>query len=263
MPIATKLGALALLAGLGLGTSFPATAGENQVAIAAASDLKFALDELIAQFEKERTEITVTASYGSSGNFFSQLSNQAPFDLFFSADREFVRKLVEQGLTLPETEFLYAIGYIVVWVPKSSPLAVETQGISVLEDPAVRRIAIANPRHAPYGRAAEAAMRSLGIYDRVKAKLVLGENIAQTAQFVQSGAADAGIIALSLAVAPTLREEGKHWQIPSDAYPRMEQGGVVLKWAQDPAAARAFRAFVLGPAGREVLKQYGFGLPQE
>ncbi len=263
MRIATGLGAFVLLAGLALGASSPATAGENQVAVAAASDLKFALDELIAQFEDERPEVTVAATYGSSGNFYSQLSHQAPFDLFFSADREFIRKLVEQGFTVPGTEFLYAIGYIVVWVPKSSPLAVETRGMSVLEDPAVRRIAIANPRHAPYGRAAEAAMRSLGVHEAVHDKLVLGENVAQTAQFVQSGAADVGIIALSLAVAPSLREEGRYWQVPADAYPRLEQGGVVLKWAQDRAAARAFRAFVLAPAGREVLKKYGFGLPQE
>ncbi len=238
-------------------------AARGDVVVAAAADLKFALDEIIARFRSRRPEITVTASYGSSGNFYAQLSNRAPFDLFFSADREFVSRLVAQELTLPGSEFLYAIGRIVVWAPRSSPLDLEQHGIAVLKDPAVRRIAIANPRHAPYGRAAEAAMRSLGVYAAVKNKLVRGENVAQAAQFVQTGGAEVGIIALSLAVAPSLREEGKYWSVPLEAYPRMEQGGVILRWARDPAAARAFREFVLGPSGREVLKTYGFGLPEK
>jgi molybdate transport system substrate-binding protein len=125
----------------------------------------------------------------------------------------------------------------------------------------VRRIAIANPQHAPYGRAAEAALRRLGVYDAVKEKLVFGENVAQAAQFVQSGAADAGIIALALAVAPALADEGRYFELPLDAYPRMDQGGIVLDRARDPEAARAFREFVLGSQGRAILKRFGFFLP--
>jgi molybdate transport system substrate-binding protein len=233
------------------------------VAVAAAADLKFALDELIAEFRRLRPDVAVTASYGSSGNFFAQLSHRAPFDLFFSADREFVDRLVTQGLALPDSVFLYALGRIVVWAPRSSPVDVERLGIAALADPAVRRVAIANPRHAPYGRAAEAALRSLGVYETVAGKLVLGENVAQAAQFVQTGAAEAGVIALSLALAPPMREAGRFWRVPLDAYPRMDQAGVILEWARHPEAARAFRAFVLDEAGRAVLQRYGFGLPED
>ena len=127
--------------------------------------------------------------------------------------------------------------------------------------PSVKKIAIANPQHAPYGMAALAAMKSLKVYEQAAPKLVLGENIAQTAQFVQSGAADIGIIALSLAIAPQMRDAGHYWEIPLDSYPKMEQGGIILKWSKDPNGARAFRDFVLGAHGREVLKRYGFFLP--
>lgn len=254
-----------LVAAMCLGGPVPLRAAEakGEVAVAAAADLKFALDEVIAEFHKERSDIKVTATYGSSGNFYSQLSNRAPFDVFFSADRSFVEKLAAEGDTLAGSEFLYAIGRIVVWVPRSSTLDVEKQGIAVLKDPGVHHISIANPLHAPYGKAAEAAMRSLGVYEAVKDKLVLGENVSQAAQFVQTGSAEVGVIALSLALAPSLQKEGKFWNVPLEAYPRMEQGGVILKWARDPAAAQAFRAFILGPLGREVLTRYGFGLPEK
>jgi molybdate transport system substrate-binding protein len=131
----------------------------------------------------------------------------------------------------------------------------------VLEAASVRHIAIANPQHAPYGRAAEAAMRSTGVYDRVAPRLVLGENIAQTLEFVESGAADVGIVALSLAMAPAVRDRGKYWEVPLDAYPRVEQGGAILKRAHGSEAARAFRAFLLSGAGARILRQYGFYLP--
>lgn len=230
--------------------------------VAAAADLKFAMDELVSAFGKARSDITVSVSYGSSGNFLSQIQNGAPFDLFFSADIEYPRRLAEAGLAAKGSEFRYAVGRIVVWVPAASRVPVE-RGVQALITPEVRRIAIANPRHAPYGRAAEAALRKLGVYDAVKDKLVFGENVAQTAQFVQSGAADAGIIALSLAIAPALAKEGRYYEVPLDAYPRMDQGGIVLDRARDPEAAGAFRDFVLGSEGRAALKRYGFFLPGE
>jgi molybdate transport system substrate-binding protein len=158
--------------------------------------------------------------------------------------------------------FAYAVGRIVVWVPKASKLNVEKEGVRVLLDPAVRKVAIANPRHAPYGRAAEAALKSLGLYDAVQDKLVLGENIAQAAQFVQAGAADVGILALALARAPTLRQEGRYREVPPDAYPRINQGGVILSRARDRAAAEEVRAFLTGAAGQAVLRRYGFGAPE-
>lgn len=230
--------------------------------IAAAADLRFALDDLVKEFAEKFPAPKINVSYGSSGNFFAQLQNGAPFDLFFSADIEYPRKLAEKGLGTDDV-FLYAIGCIVVWLPKDSPVAVEKLGIKALLEPSIRKIAVANPEHAPYGRAAVAALKTLNVYDQVAPRLVYGENIAQTAQFVQSGAADAGILALSLAVAPQMRDAGRFWQVPLDAYPRMEQGGIILKSTKNLETARAFRDFVLGEHGREVLKLYGFSLPEK
>jgi len=238
-------------------------AARHAVAVAAAADLKYALDEVVVEFLKEHPEIEVKVSYGSSGTFHAQLSNKAPFDLYFSADIEYPRRLAEAGLTVPRSEFLYATGQIVVWVRNESKLDVKGRGIEVLNDPAIRKIAIANPKHAPYGRAAEAALKTLGIYDQIKDRFVLGENIAQTAQFVESGAADVGIIALSLAMAPVMRDRGRYWIVPLDKYPRLEQGGVILAWAKDRQATEQLRAFVVGNQGRAILRKYGFMLPGE
>jgi len=234
-----------------------------ELTIAAAADLKFALDELASEFRTKHPAITVKISYGSSGNFYAQLQNRAPFDLYFSADIAYPRKLAAAGVALDTNVFLYAVGRIVVWTPTSSPIDVEKIGIQSLLAPSVRKVAIANPRHAPYGVAAVAAMKSLKVYDQVEPRLVLGENIAQTAQFVRSGAADIGIIALALALAPQMRAAGRYWEIPLETYPRMDQGGMILNWTKAPAAARAFRDFVLGEHGREVLQRHGFLLPEK
>lgn len=239
----------------------PAVVGT--VRAAAAADLKFALDEVIVAFQSKYPAVKVTPTYGSSGNFYSQLSNKAPFDIYFSADIDYPRKLIEAGHASKDTQFDYAVGQIVVWVRKDSPVNVEKLGIEALADPSVKKIAIANPQHAPYGRAAEAAMKKLGIHDRVKDRLVLGENIAQTAMFVESGNADIGIIALSLALAPAMKDKGTYWLVPMDAYPTLKQGGVILNWAENRPAADAFKLFVTGSDGRAILKRYGFILPGE
>lgn len=243
----------------------PAAERGNQaragVTIAAAADLKFALDELIAAYHAAHPEAEVRVTYGSSGNFYAQLQNRAPFDLYLSADIEYPRQVAAAGLGLDEV-FLYAVGRIVVWVPNRSPLDLAALGIEALVHPAVQKIAIANPAHAPYGRAAVAALESLGIHERVESRLVLGENISQTAQFVQSGAADVGVIALALALAPELREHGRYWEIPLDAYPTMEQGGLIMRWAAKPDEARQLRDFLLSEQGRQVLERYGFFLPE-
>jgi molybdate transport system substrate-binding protein len=235
----------------------------QELLVAAAADLKFAMEEMVQKFQRDSPEISVEVTYGSSGNFYSQLVNQAPFDIYFSADVGYPRKLSEQGLALEGSDFVYAVGRIVIWAPIFSPIDVERLGTESLRHSSVRHIAIANPKHAPYGKAAEAAMRSLGLYEAVREKLVYGENVAQAFQFIQSGAAELGIIALSLALAPNARDQGRYWEIPQQAYPRLEQGGVILKWARDPTAARSFRSFVLGSTGREILKRYGFTLPGE
>jgi molybdate transport system substrate-binding protein len=262
---------LAIWAGTGWAQTPPIAPSESAgqgvrkrlVRVAAAADLKFALDEIGEMFHRRHPDIMLQVSYGSSGNFFAQLSNRAPFDIFFSADVDYPRKLVEQGLAAQDTAFSYAFGRLVIWAPRTSSVALERLGMQTLVDPAVRKIAIANPRHAPYGRAAEAAMKTLGVYEKVREQLVYGENIAQTAQFIQTGAADIGIIALSLALAPALKEAGQYWEVPFDAYPRIEQGGVILSWATDVAAAQNLRAFVLAEEGKAVLRRYGFFLPGE
>jgi molybdate transport system substrate-binding protein len=233
------------------------------VRVAAASDLKFSLAEIVTAFEKEAPEIKIEPTFGASGLLYSQLSNKAPFEVFLSADIGYPRKLVEQGLALADTEFIYALGELVLWTPKSSGIDVEKLGVAALSDPRVRKIAIANPQHAPYGRAAEAALKSLGVYDAVKDRLVPGENIAAAAQFVESGSAEVGLIALSLAVAPPMRDKGAYWPVPASAFPRLEQGGVILSAAQDRAAAEKFRAFLISQRGREILTQFGFNLPKE
>jgi len=243
--------------------TFQSEPAVHEVSVAAAADLKFALDEIVREFGKQNKQVRINLAYGSSGNFYSQLANQAPFDIFLSADLDYPRRLSQQGFTLPDSEFAYAVGRIVVWVPADSPIEVEKLQMDALKHSSVTHIAIANPQHAPYGRAAEAAMRTLGVYDSVKTKLVLGENVAQTLQFVQSGNAEIGIVALALAVAPTVRGQGRFWEVPLDRYPRMEQGGVILKWAKDPDAARTFRAFLMEPTGRSILKTYGFFSPGE
>ena len=170
--------------------------------------------------------------------------------------------LSRRGWQRKNTEFSYAVGHIVLWVLQSSQLDLDKLGMRALADPTVKKIAIANPRHAPYGRAAEAAMKSLELYDDVKDRLVLGENIAQAAQYVESGAADVGILALSLALAPSMKEKGRFWEIPSDAYPRLEQGGNILNWAQNPDAARELRRFILSDEGTAILRNYGFAAPR-
>ena len=177
----------------------------QKLSIAAAADLNFALPEIAREFRITDPAVELEIAYGSSGNFFAQIGNRAPFDIFLSADVEYPRKLSSSGIGPADSVFTYAVGRIVVWVPAGSPLDPKT----ALRDPGVKHIAIANPQHAPYGRAAEAALRTMGLYQSVAPKLVLGENIAQTLQFVESGAADTGIVALSLALAPPARASGR------------------------------------------------------
>ena len=234
--------------------------GHRQVRVAAAADLNAALAELSTAFTAKRG-IDVSMSFGSSGTFYTQLLNRAPFDMFFSADVEYPRQLKERRLTIADSEFLYGVGRLVIWVPNGSPLDIAHGGLQALTDARVTHIAIANPEHAPYGRAAVAAMQGAGIYDRVKTKIVQGENVAQAMQFVQSGAADAGVVALSLALSPNAKDRGRWIEIPLSLYPQMEQGGTITRWAADVEAAQAFRDFVLSEDGRTILKRYGFFLP--
>jgi molybdate transport system substrate-binding protein len=237
-------------------TSGPPSPG---VRIAAASDLQFAIPEVIKAFAEDQPNIPITPTFGSSGNFDTQIRNGAPFDLYFSADVSFPTKLEVDGLAEKGTVFEYAVGRVVVAVAKDSALDVKTLGMKALTDPSVRKIAIANPDHAPYGRAAEAAMKSSGVYDQVKAKLVLGENVSQAAQFLKTGAADVAIVALSLALAPTATMT--YFQIPADSHPEILQGGAVLAKAQDKPAAQLFVDFIRGEEGLAIMSRFGFVPP--
>lgn len=256
------LAALIALAGGACAAGGPAAdADDTSVTVAAASDLQFALGELIDEFEAVTPGVRIEAVHGSSGNLVGQLRNGAPFDVFFSADIAYARDVEGAGLAESGSTRAYAVGALALWVPDGSPLDVTARGLEALTDPAAARIAIANPDHAPYGRAAVAAMQAAGVYDSVHDRLVLGENVAQAAQFVESGSADIGIVALSLVRAPTLDGVGTFAVVPAELYPAIEQGVVVLDRTADRGAAESFVAFVLSDAGRAVLERYGFGAP--
>lgn len=233
----------------------------QEIHVAAAADLKPAMAELSQKFT-EHSQTRVIVTFGSSGNFFSQMQNGAPFDLFFSADIAYPKKLEAAGLAEPGTLYEYAVGRIVIWMPVSAKVDVTKRGWDALLDASVEKIAIANPEHAPYGRAAVAALQKAGVYESVKAKLVYGENISQAAQFVQSGNAQAGILAMSLAISPAMRD-GKRWDIPADMHPPLEQAVIILKSSKNKDAARAFLDFLKSGAGRAILSNYGFEFPMK
>jgi molybdate transport system substrate-binding protein len=228
----------------------------------AAADMSAALPELVAAYTK-KTGQTVKLSFGASGNLTNQIRNVAPFDIFFSADEQYPQQLVTEGLALKDTLYRYAIGRLVLWVANDSPLDLPKLGIQALPDPSVKKISIANPAHAPYGRAAEATLRHFGIYNQVSSRLVLGENVSQAAQFVESGNAQAGLIALSHALAPALKDKGRYWTVPLDAYPTLNQAAVVLSRSKKQDAARKFLEFVHSPETTSLLTSYGFSLPAE
>ncbi len=234
--------------------AFPLRAEE--IRVAAASDLNFALKEIIQEFE-HNTAHKVRLTLGSSGNFYAQIVSGAPFDVFLSADLNYPRRLEQGGQAVSGSTFVYGVGRIALWVPGRSALNLEKLGMQALVEPSVNKIAIANPEHAPYGRAAIAAMEHAKVLEEAKKKLVLGENISQAAQFVQSGAADIGVIALSIVLSDPMRSAGRYWVIPPDSYPRMEQGAVLLKRAGAPA--KAFHGWLRGPEARGILDKYGFG----
>jgi molybdate transport system substrate-binding protein len=252
--------ALVFVVAIAIAAGMVRDAGADEISVAAAADLTFAFKDVAAKFQQQ-TGTQVKVSLGSSGNFFSQIQNGAPYDLFFSADMGYAMKLQDAGLTEPGSLTEYAVGRIVLWTPKSSTIDVQT-GLSALKDPSIHKIAIANPEHAPYGRAAVAALKHENLYDQIKDKLVLGENISQTAQFVQSGNADIGIIALSLAMAPAMKDAGKYFLIPQDDYPAIEQAAVILKSSQKKESAHKFLTFLKTPDIVGLMKRYGFTAPR-
>jgi molybdate transport system substrate-binding protein len=230
---------------------------QDKILIAAASDLKFALDSILVNFKKiSKGKVNVT--YGSSGKLFEQISGGAPFDVFFSADISYPGLLEKKGLTISPI-YTYGIGRIVIWSKKMNP---QQAGMNSLLSPSIKKIAIANPAHAPYGKRAQESLQYYKLWDRIKDKMVYGENISQTAQFVTTGAADIGIIALSLALSPNMNKEpGSYFLIPSNAYQPLEQGVVLTKKAKENSLAKMFMEYIQSANANAVFKHFGFTKP--
>lgn len=234
----------------------PLARGE-EITIAAASDLQFALDEVVTAFRSSEPGAAVKVVYGSSGNFNAQITQGAPFDLYFSADISYPEALHAKGLAASEVRS-YATGRLVLWSKSEDVSQLE---LAELADPRFKRIAIANPRHAPYGKRAEEVLAAAGVLEQLRPRLVLGDNIAQTAQFVQTGNADVGIVALSLVLAPAVRDQGWYQLIPQDLHAPLQQGYIVTSRARDNALAWRFAAFMESAAARAILGNHGFVLP--
>lgn len=229
----------------------------ERILVASASDLKFALDSVVVAFKKHDPR-SVVVTYGASGKLFEQIQNGAPFDLYFSADIKYPELLKERGFSASEV-YPYGIGHLVLWSRRLDP---SREGMKTLLSPSVRKVAIANPEHAPYGRAAREALIHHGMLDAVQARLVIGENISQTAQFATTGAADVGIIALSLTLSPTMQKlGGNYWQIPTSSHQPLLQGTIVTKRAASNELARAFFDFVKGAEAQAILAYFGFTKP--
>jgi molybdate transport system substrate-binding protein len=269
-PILRLLIGFVLSASLSISTPVSAgrSAGEDstdekatkEITVAAAADLSVALKEVAANYEKQ-SGVHVKLSFAASGALTQQIQNGAPFDVFFSADMDYPRQLIASNDADASSLYRYAVGTLVLWAPTSSPVDPEHQGIKVLSDPSVKKISIANPQHAPYGRATVAALKHFGIYEQVQDRLVIGENVSQAAQFVESGNAQVGFIALAHAVPLAMRGEGKFWKVPAEAYPALDQGVVVVSHSQHKADASAFVDYIKTKDATDVLRHYGFTVP--
>ena len=256
------LGLIALLTVVSGGSIPRGESADREINVAAAADLSAALQEVATKYEK-RTGVAVKLSFGASGALTQQIQNGAPFDVFFSADMDYPRQLIAAGQADGATLYRYAVGQLVLWVPKDSPLDVEHKGMDVLLDPSVKKISIANPQHAPYGRAAAAALKHYGLDEKVGDRLVLGENVAQAAQFVESGNAQAGFVALAHALAPAMQGKGRYWIVPAEAYPPLDQGVVLISHSPHREDAAVFLGFVKTEEVAGLLRRYGFTSPDQ
>lgn len=236
-------------------------AAQGSLAIAAAGDLRGALESVQAAFEQRHPGFRLRLTFGASGSLCAQIQQGAPFDLFLSADEGFPAQLMQASLGSSEGPFPYATGALVLWVRRDLGLDPAREGLKLLLRPNVKKVASADPRFAPYGRAGEEALKRAGLLEALKARLVFAENIAQAALFLQSGNAEAGLISRSQALKPALAGLGIFAGLPPEAHPPLKQAGLVLRRAQANAAAAAFKAFLLGPEGQAILAQHGFGKP--
>jgi molybdate transport system substrate-binding protein len=248
------LGLLLLLTG--------ALASAQEITVAAGADMNFALPALAANYTKGKRGLIVNSSFSASGTQTNQIRkgaafNGAPFDVFLAADEQYPQQLIAEGLASKDTLYRYGVGHLVLWVPNNSPLDLSKLGIKALLDPSVKKIAIEDTAAGPWGRAAVAAIQHFGIYDKVATQLVVGQNVAHASQFVVSGNAQVGLIALSLALAPSMKSTGRYWIVPPDAYPTLNQTAVVLSHCKQPDEARKFLDFLRSPEAASVLDSYG------
>lgn len=232
------------------------TTGRRVVTVAAAASLHAAIADIEVAFETAHPDVDLRATFGSSGNLHAQLETGAPFDIYFAADVGYPHALIESGVAAEADLFVYAVGTLVLWARNESSID-PARGVDALRDPALRKLAIANPEHAPYGRAARDALMALDVWGGLADRLVFGDNVAQAAQFAQTGAADAGIVARSLTVVAPMAEGGRAWDLPTGSYEPIEHGGVIVRAARNRAGAEGLRDFVLSPNGVEILKRHG------
>lgn len=239
-----------------------AAAAQEVPTVAAASDLKFALEE-VARAYTQQSGKTVRLAFGASGTLMRQIAQGAPFDLFMSADEQYVLDLHRQGFTVDEG-MLYAIGHVVLFVPHGSPIHAEATLEDLrraVDDGRLKKLSIANPEHAPYGRAARDVLQAAGLWEKVQGRLIMGENVSQAAQYAASGSVQAGLFALSLALSPNFVRAGSYAVLPERWHRPLRQRMVLTKRAGPPA--REFYAFLQQPAARTILRKYGFALPGE
>jgi molybdate transport system substrate-binding protein len=256
LPIMVALAAVAVVC--------PARSAEagppGKLTVAAAANLIYALDGIDAAFEKTDPGVTLTSVIGASGTLVAQIAHGAPYDVFLSADLDFPRKLIKEGEADPGSLTTFAVGRLVLWTAGAQ---IDMSSVAAaVRSPGVHKLAIANTHTAPYGRAAMEALKALGEWAEVQPKLVVGENISQTTQFVETGNADAGFIALSIAISPKLKERGRWIEVPAGLYGSLEQGAVITGHGSSNPAARQYLAFLQGAEAREILQAFGYGLPR-
>jgi molybdate transport system substrate-binding protein len=252
---------LAVLGGCTRPAPKRASQAPTKIRVAAATDLRSCLDALTDAFQIEHPNFDLLPTFGASGVLLTQLKSGLETDLYLSADIAYAHDLAAAGLAAEADVFESAQGRLVIWVRNESPIDVAKLGAEALLDTSVRRVAIANPLHAPYGRAAVAALEHLGLHERLNEKLAVGESATQAAQYVESGAAEVGILPLALAKGTRLMERGRFWVVPAEAHPPIRHGGAIHTRAIDREATVAFRDFLLSPAGRAILARYGFEFP--
>jgi molybdate transport system substrate-binding protein len=224
----------------------------DDLKIAAAASLRDPLEKIARAFERENN-LSIRISYGASGSLVTQLIHGAPFDLFLSANEDDPQKLIGEGLS--EAKFQFATGRLVLWIPEGSRLNLKKDQMQTLLNPAIRKIAIANPLHAPYGRAAVSALKHFGYYEKVLPRLIYGEDIAQAVQFLESGGADIGILAYSIVIQGG---RGEYFLIPSEAHPPLRQVGVILKRSGSQGVSKKFMEWMLAGKGKDILQEYGY-----